>query len=98
MIPHKNSPYQELKKQTKPNTDTIATCNILLTSDAEIVTLRNHGMAGNCTLATAFPASIKIIQLSVGVEDRSSRTPHRDFEMGILTRSKLIYEFNNCNY
>ncbi|KAL7639377.1 UNVERIFIED_CONTAM: hypothetical protein RMT77_009878 [Armadillidium vulgare] len=61
-------------------------CNILLTSDAEIVTLRNHGMAGNCTLATAFPASIKIIQLSVGVEDRSSRTPHRDFEMGILTR------------
>lgn len=66
-------------------------CNVLLTSDTEVVTLRNHGFRRNCTLATAFPANFKILQLSVGIETKSNKFTHKLVQAGIFSRVSAYY-------
>uniref|UniRef100_A0A2P2I7J3 Corticotropin-releasing factor-binding protein-like n=2 Tax=Hirondellea gigas TaxID=1518452 RepID=A0A2P2I7J3_9CRUS len=64
-------------------------CNILVNGDSGVFTLRNHGTRINCSLAAVFPASISLLQLSVGVPAiRGIRraAPNRFIETGVMHR------------
>ncbi|XP_071449380.1 corticotropin-releasing factor-binding protein [Hetaerina americana] len=41
-------------------------CNILVEGTSDVYTLRNYGRAVNCSLATLFPARLRVLSLSVG--------------------------------
>lgn len=64
-------------------------CNILVNGDSGVFTLRNHGTRSNCSLAAVYPASINLLQLSVGVPAiRGIRraAPNRFVETGVMHR------------
>ncbi|XP_049770633.1 corticotropin-releasing factor-binding protein [Schistocerca cancellata] len=48
-------------------------CNILLEGVSDVYTLRNYGRRVNCTLSTLFPASLKVLSLSVGLAGAGSK-------------------------
>ncbi|XP_076045443.1 corticotropin-releasing factor-binding protein [Oratosquilla oratoria] len=58
-------------------------CNILVDDVSGVYTLRNHGKRVNCSITTIFPASVSLLQLSVGAV---GRVPNRAFETGVLYR------------
>jgi hypothetical protein len=52
----------------------IAACNILVEGTADVYTLRNYGKHVNCSVTTLFPARVKVLSLSVGLQDEGQET------------------------
>ncbi|XP_026322316.1 corticotropin-releasing factor-binding protein [Hyposmocoma kahamanoa] len=63
-------------------------CNVVLFGSEGVYTLRNHGEAGNCSVISVSPSTIRVLNIDVGQTVKQSRKGLMDFETGTIHHCK----------